>query len=148
MPATRNAVRFLKFAAGLAAFAFVAGCPDSTASKGVTTLSSFSFGVCDRSASPLPGWTGCHASVKLNVGQKSSAGAISVYVNYPDGGSFYHGALNLVGLPSPAGAVTVQLTNDYVSHCVTSFSTTADVYDGTSSNATRMQSIPFTITAT
>jgi hypothetical protein len=73
---------------------------------------------------------------------------ISVYVNYPDAGSFYHGALNLVGLPSPPGAVSVQLVNDYLSHCVTSFVTTADVYDGTSQNATLMQSIPFTIKAT
>lgn len=148
MRSTGTTARF-KSIVLLTALAFTAACPGgATDSKGVTTLSSFNFGVCDRSATPLPGWTSCHASVKLNVGQKSSAGVISVYVNYPDDGSFYHGALNLSGLPSPAGTVTVQLTNDYVSHCVTSFATTADVYDGASSNATLMQSIPFTIKAT
>jgi hypothetical protein len=145
---TNGAARLIKMALVLSPLAFTAGCPDSTASKGVTTLTAFTFAPCDRSASPLPGWTGCHASIQLNVGQKSSAGVISVYVNYPDAGSFYHGALNLVGLPSPPGAVSVQLVNDYLSHCVTSFVTTADVYDGTSQNATLMQSIPFTIKAT
>lgn len=56
------------------------------------------------------------------------SGVVSVLFNYPDSGAFYHGEL-AVGSGVP-GIVTVNVVNDYIPRCVTSFATQVNVYDG------------------
>ncbi|HEX4348260.1 MAG TPA: hypothetical protein VHZ73_11855 [Vicinamibacterales bacterium] len=83
---------------------------------------------CGSSASPLPGSKNCTGSIQVTVPKPVTTGVISVYFNYPDSGSFYHGQVS-VGSGAP-GTVTVPLVNEYISTCLTSYATRIDVYDG------------------
>ena len=128
----------------------LAGCSGITSpgSKGTVTLQSLSLTGCAGSASPLPGWVNCSASVTLNVTKTVSSGYVSVYFNYPDAGSFYHGQVQVsAGAP---GTIVVPMINEYVGSCATSLQTSVGVYDGPESNssAPQMATIPTSITAT
>jgi hypothetical protein len=95
---------------------------------------------CNTSATPLPGWKNCHGTVDVTVNVPSDikSGYISVYFNFPDDGSFYHGQIAIGSSPA---TYTVSMTNDYVPGCLsTSISTSVDVYDGSASasNAPRV----------
>jgi hypothetical protein len=83
---------------------------------------------CITSATPLRGWRSCTGTVRLSITKQIPSGIVSAYFNYPDGGSFFHGQLNVGS--GIAGTVTVNVVNDYVSHCVTPYGTTINVYDG------------------
>jgi hypothetical protein len=72
--------------------------------------------------------------VTLIINRALTSGYVSVFFNYPDSGAFYHGQL-YVGSGVP-GTVTVHVVNDYISHCVTSYATSFEVYDGPSSAQT------------
>jgi hypothetical protein len=99
------------------------------------------------SASPLPGWRNCAGTVTLDITKSIPSGVVSVFFNYPDDGAFFHGQLQ-VGSGVP-GTVTVNLVNDYISSCVTSFATTIDVYDGPQTQTTTLLvSRPLTLNVT
>lgn len=126
-----------------------AGSPSSpSASDGSVFVQGYQFSACAASASPLPGWRNCPAVVKLNITRTIPSGIVSVYFNYPDAGSFYHGQLQVgSGIP---GQVSVNVVNDYLPRCVSSFGTTIDVYDGAQSNpsAPLIVSRPVTLNVT
>jgi len=87
-------------------------------------------------------------TVSLSITKTISSGFVSVNFNYPDGGAFYHGQLQVgSGIP---GIVTVNVVNNYISHCVTSFATTVDVHNGPESAATAplLISQPITLNVT
>jgi hypothetical protein len=119
-----------------------------TSSGGSVAVKSWTIGGGCVSASPLPGWRDCAGTVTLNIPKTIPSGVVSVYFNYPDDGAFFHGQLQ-VGSGVP-GTVTVNLVNDYISSCVTSFATTIDVYDGpeTSQTASLLVSYPLTLNVT
>jgi hypothetical protein len=127
-----------------------AGCSSDgiTSPAGSVTVQAWAIGGGCVSASPLSGWRNCAATVTLSITKKVPSGVVSVYFNYPDDGSFFHGQLQ-VGSGVP-GTVTVNLVNDYIPNCVTSFATTIDVYDGpqTSQTAPLLVSDPLTLNVT
>lgn len=89
---------------------------------------------CTTSANPLPGWRNCTGTVRLTITKRVPSGIVSAFYNFPDAGSFFHGQLSVgSGIP---GTVTVNVTNEYVSRCVTPYSTTITVYDGPQSAQT------------
>jgi hypothetical protein len=104
---------------------------------------------CTISATPLPGWRNCTATVGLTISKPIQSGYVSVFFNYPSNGAFFHGEL-AVNSGGPAQSVTVNLVNEYVSQCVTTYSTTVDVYDGrqTAGQAPLIVSVPVTLTST
>lgn len=104
---------------------------------------------CSISASPLPGWKNCTATVILKISKPIQSGYVSVYFNYPDDGGFFHGEL-AVNAGGVTQTVTVNLVSEYVSHCVTSYATTVDVYDGRQNAVLPplLVSTPVTLTAT
>jgi hypothetical protein len=126
------------------------GCSSDgiTSPAGSVTVNSWAIGGGCVSASPLSGWRNCAGTVTLTITKSIPSGVVSVYFNYPDDGSFFHGQLQ-VGSGVP-GTVTVNLVNDYISNCVTSFATTIDVYDGpqTSQTAPLLVSHPLTLAVT
>jgi hypothetical protein len=101
---------------------------------------------CTISAAPLPGWRNCTGTVALAITKTISSGYVSVFFNYPDDGSFFHGDLP-VGSGTP-GNVIVNVANPYVSHCANGFTTTVDVYNGTQSaqSPPLLTSVPVTLT--
>ena len=116
--------------------------PTGTVTVGRVTWS------CAISASPLPGWRNCTGTVALAITKTISSGYVSAYFNYPDGGSFFHGDLQ-VGSGTP-GNVTVNVVNNYVSQCAANpFTTTVDVYNGSQSaqSAPLLVSVPVTFTS-
>lgn len=135
----------------LSMFLLVAiGCSSDgiTSPSGGVTVNAWAIGGGCVSASPLSGWRNCAGTVTLSITKKIPSGVVSVYFNYPDDGSFFHGQLQVgSGIP---GTVTVNLVNDYISQCVTSFATTIDVYDGpqTSQTAPLLVSDPLTLNVT
>lgn len=101
---------------------------------------------CTISASPLPGWRGCTGTVVVNISRPVPSGFVSAFFNYPTAGAFFRGELS-VGTSSTPRSVTINVTNDYVSHCVASFPSSVDLYDGRlSGGATLIVRIPITIT--
>ena len=101
---------------------------NSNTTGGTVLLKGLSLTACTQSAAPLPGWKNCTGTVSLDITKTVSSGYVSVYFNYPDANSFYHGQVAVAqGAP---GSVTVSVVNDYVAQCVASFPTTVDVYDG------------------
>jgi hypothetical protein len=103
---------------------------------------------CTISATPLPGWRNCTATVGLTISKAIQSGYVSVFFNFPDGGAFFHGEL-AVAAGSGTKTVTVNLVNEYVSHCVTSYATKVDVYDGrqNAGQAPLLVSVPITLTS-
>lgn len=138
-------LRLLPAAAVLA----LIGCGISTTvDPGTVQFESFAFAGCDLPGDPLPGWRDCHATVSLTVTKTVRSGYVTVIINYPDDGSFYHGSY--VTTSSKPGHFTYSIKNQYISHCVTSYATQADVYDGPdgAQTATLLASIPLTLHAT
>ena len=101
---------------------------EPSATDGGVYVNGYAFQSCASSASPLPGWRSCQGTVRLIINRALSSGYVSVFFNYPDSGAFYHGHL-YVGSGVP-GTVTVNVVNDYISHCVTTYPTSIEVYDG------------------
>lgn len=126
------------------------GCSSDslTSPVGSVRVTKWALTGCPTSASPLPGWVNCTGTVTLSITQTIPSGVVSVYFNYPDNGAFYHGQLQ-VGSGVP-GTVTVNVVNDYESHCVTSLATTFDVYDGAQNaqSAPLLVSQPMTLNVT
>lgn len=126
------------------------GCSSDslTSPAGSVRVTKWALTGCPTSASPLPGWVNCTGTVTLSITQTIPSGVVSVYFNYPDNGAFYHGQLQ-VGSGVP-GTVTVNVVNDYESHCVTSLATTFDVYDGAQNaqSAPLLVSQPMTLNVT
>ncbi|MDO8793301.1 MAG: BACON domain-containing carbohydrate-binding protein, partial [Vicinamibacterales bacterium] len=87
---------------------------------------------CDRSADPLPGWTNCRGTITVTITQVNQSGYVSVFMAYPDSGSFYHGQVAVTAGRAP-GTVSISVVNNYVPRCVSSYATTISVYDGTQS---------------
>lgn len=135
-----------------AALLALVGCSGVTSpggdSGGTVTLQALSLTACARAATPLPGWLNCTGSVTLNVSKTVSSGYVTAIFNYPDGGSFYHGSAQ-VGAGKP-GSVVINVVNQYVAQCATTYATTVDVYDGPdgAQSAPLLASIPTTIHAT
>ncbi len=103
---------------------------------------------CSISATPLPGWRNCTATVILNISRPIQSGFVSVFFNYPSSGAFFHGELAVTS-GGTLRTVTVNLVNEYVSQCVASYATRVDVYDGRQ-NATQaplLVSTPVTLTS-
>jgi len=102
---------------------------------------------CPTSASPLPGWRNCTGVITLSVTGVPSSGYLSTYMDYGSSGTFYHGQVAVVDGTTTA---TVNVVAEYVSTCLTSVSTTVDVYDGPQSNqnAPLIGSYPITLTGT
>ena len=121
---------------------------DSTPAVPAVTINSYSLNACTSSASPLPGWRNCQGTVTLTVNKAVTSGYVSVFFSYPDSGTFYHGDLQ-VGSGVP-GRVVINVVNNYVSHCVTSYATTFEVYDGPQSagSAPLLLSHPQTLSIT
>jgi hypothetical protein len=141
----------LKYRVLLSTFLLAAvGCSSDgiTTPAGGVTVAHWTIGGGCVPADPLPGWRNCAGTVTLSITKKIPSGVVSVFFNYPDDGSFFHGQLDVgSGIP---GTVTVNLVNDYISGCVTSFATTIDVYDGpqTSQTAPLLVSDPLTLNVT
>jgi hypothetical protein len=131
-PMSRTKRRRTAFFVAISVLA-LAGCssdptaPSPAAPSGTVTIGAVTWS-CSISASPLPGWRSCTGTVALNITKTISSGYVSVFYNYPDSGSFFHGDLQ-VGSGTP-GNVTVNLRNSYVSHCANPFTTEVDVYNG------------------
>lgn len=87
---------------------------------------------CDRSADPLPGWLNCRGTITVSVTQVNRSGFVSVFMAYPDSGSFYHGQVAVTAGRAP-GTVSISVVNNYVPRCVSSYATTISVYDGAQS---------------
>jgi hypothetical protein len=126
------------------------GCSSDSATGivGSVRVNSWVLSGCSVSASPLPGSRNCTGTVTLSITKSIPSGVVSVFFNYPDDGSFYHGQLQVgSGIP---GTVTVNVVNDYEPACVTSFATTFDVYDGpeTASSPPLLVSQPITLNVT
>jgi hypothetical protein len=126
------------------------GCSSDgiTTPAGSVSVTHWTIGGGCVSADPLPGWRNCAGTVTLSITKKIPSGVVSVYFNYPDDGAFFHGQLDVgSGIP---GTVTVNLVNNYISSCVTTFATTIDVYDGpqTSQTAPLLVSSPQTLNVT
>lgn len=104
---------------------------------------------CSISADPLPGWRNCTATVSLTISSVITSGYVSVFFNYPTSGAFFHGEL-AVASSGVLQTVTVNLVNEYVSHCVPSYQTSINVYDGrqNAAQAPLLVSEPMTITST
>lgn len=138
LEASRSNLPRIAFATALLVLAGCSGIASATGnSSGTVLLKGWSFAGCAQSASPLPGWTNCTGTVTLDITKTVSSGYVSVYFNYPDASSFYHGQASVAnGAP---GMVTINVTNDYISACVTSYPTTVDVYDGPESASTSPQ---------
>jgi hypothetical protein len=141
-------VRVVRVAAVIAEVVALGGCSASSltgADAGTVTLQSVQITGCPTSASPLPGWVNCTATVSLTVTTTVTSGYVSVYFNYPNSASFYHGQLQ-VSSRTP-GSIVVPVVNDYVPSCVTSYATTVDVYDGpqSASSAPLLASFPLTL---
>ena len=104
---------------------------------------------CTISASPLPGWRNCTATVALTISKTIQSGYVAVFFNYPSSGAFFHGDL-AVNSGGPTQSVTVNLINEYVSQCVTSYATKVDVYDGRQNAAQPplIVSVPVTLVST
>lgn len=102
---------------------------------------------CSTSASPLPGWRNCTGTVALTITKTISSGIVSVFFNYGSSGSFYHGQ---VAVTPGVTSYTVNVVNEYVSTCLTSYTTSVDVYDGaqSASNPPLLVSTPVTLTGT
>ena len=103
---------------------------------------------CSQTTPGLPGWINCTGCVSLTVNKNVSSGYVSVYFDFPDAGSFFHGQLQMPnGKP---GAIVVPVTNEYVSMCVTSVQTSIGVYDGPESNPSPplLANLPTTIHST
>jgi len=109
------------------------GCSGITGTDGAGEASYFGYRAasCAASASPLPGFRTCSVIAAITITKALPSGTVSVYFNYPDGGSFYHGEVS--GLAGFTGTKEVTLTNSYVSSCP-SLRTTVDVYDGPQSS--------------
>ncbi|HEY5220406.1 MAG TPA: hypothetical protein VIJ16_11390 [Gemmatimonadaceae bacterium] len=150
MPIAAFARRTVPIAFVVSLFALI-GCSGIAApgdTGGTVVLNGLTLSGCGPSASPLPGWTNCTGTVTLNITKTVSSGYVSVYFNYPDDGSFYHGQYQVSsGKP---GSIVVPMINNYVSACVTTLATTIDVYDGPESSQTAplLASIATTIHAT
>ena len=102
---------------------------------------------CTISATPLPGWKNCTGTVDLNISIQIPSGYVSVYFNYPSTDSFFHGqaAVATTGITQ---AITVNLTNPYVSQCVSAYNTTVDVYNGSeSARGALIVSVPVKLTS-
>ena len=87
---------------------------------------------CDRSADPLPGWLNCRGTITVTITQVNQSGFVSVFMAYPDSGSFYHGQVAVTAGRAP-GTVSITVVNNYVPRCVSSYPTTLSAYDGTQS---------------
>ncbi len=140
-------------AAGTAGMLLVlGGCSSlkslTDATSGTVMLQAVSITGCPQSAAPLPGWVNCTGTVSLDVTKTVASGYVSVYFNYPNTDAFYEGQLQVSS--STPGNIVVPVLNPYVSVCVTSYSTTIDVYDGPTSdqNATLLASFPMTLNVT
>jgi hypothetical protein len=118
---------FLRAGLVLLAVLPLAGCPtDSSSGTGVAYFG-YNHASCAASASPLPGYRTCSVTAAITFTKGTPSGTVSVYFNYPDGGSFYHGQASVpTGFK---GSVDVVLTNTYVSSCP-NIRTTVDIYDG------------------
>jgi len=124
----------------------LAGCAgaDATGPASVSvSVSRVQLTGCPKSASPLPGWVNCTGTVSLTVSKPPSTGYISVYFDYGSTGTFYHGQ---AAIASGTQAYTVNVVADYVPQCYTSVATSVDVYDGTTSTAPLIVSVPMTLT--
>ena len=122
----------------------VAACPlvptEADVAGGKVTYFGYRDAKCAASATPLPGFRTCSVIVAVQIAKSVSSGTISVYFNYPGGGSFYHGQLS--GLAGATGTREITLNNEYVSSCP-QIQSTVDIYDGPQSdrNAPLLQSI-------
>ncbi len=124
----------------------VTACSESTAPASPTLYLTGLGWTCTTSAAPLPGWRSCPGTVGLDIRKPISSGYVSVYYNYPDAGSFFHGEL-FVGTGIP-GRVTVNVVNDYVSHCTAgAYRYSIDVYNGRQSaqSAPLIATLPTTL---
>lgn len=144
----RVLTRVVHVTAIVAAVTTISGCSSSSltgAGGGTVTLQSVQITGCPTSASPLPGWINCTATVSLTVTKTVTSGYVSVFFNYPNSGSFYHGQLQVSS--STPGSIVVPVVNEYVPSCVTSYATTVDVYDGpeSASSAPLLGSFPLTL---
>src|SRR5579859_7146639 len=101
------------FPAALFAFSTSCSSPTSSGSGGGGTISVGAIHIagCSNTASPLPGWKNCTATAALTITEAISSGYVSVYMNYPTSGSFYHGQAQVV---SGTTSYTVTMMNDYV----------------------------------
>jgi PKD repeat protein len=117
----------------------------TSGTTGGDSVLALQFSKCQGSASPLPGWKNCPGVAKISITQPVSSGWISVFFNYPDDGSFYHGDLQI---GSATGTFLVSVINEYESFCPASFNTIVDVYDAPSSSGSgpHLVSQPFVIT--
>ena len=116
-------------AATLAFLLAMAACSEPAGPAAPTVYLTGIGWTCATSAAPLPGWRNCTGTVSLDIRSTISSGYVSVYFNYPDAGAFFPGEL-LVGSGEP-GRVTVNVVNEYVSHCTAgSYKYSIDVYNG------------------
>jgi hypothetical protein len=95
---------------------------------GTVTVNRISWS-CSISATPLPGWKNCTGTVTLTISKIIPSGYVSAYFDYGSTGSFFHGELAVTS-GGPAQTVTVNLIDEYVSACETSYLSTVTVYDG------------------
>lgn len=102
---------------------------------GTVSATGWTLSTCAKSASPLPGWLDCPGTVTVFVPKPVKSGVVSVYFNYPDSGTFYHGQ-QTVGAGAP-GTVVVSVINQYVPQCVT-YNTRIDIYDGPQTGPTTL----------
>jgi hypothetical protein len=109
--------------------------------SGSILLNSFQY-ACNTSATPLPGWINCTGSVNLTITTTVAGGVVSVYLNYPDDGSFFEGQASVT-----AGTTIVPVTDSYVPDCVPSVATIVAVYGGptTDTSAPLLASFPETV---
>ena len=123
-PTVRSAPILVSFLSLL----FASACTDSTGLGGPEVeYVGYRAARCASSASPLPGYRTCSVVVAVTIHSKVSSGTISVFFNYPDQGSFYHGELS--GLTGFTGTKEITLTNGYVSSCP-KIQTSVEIYDG------------------
>jgi len=140
--------RSIRTAVVLCAALTIAGCAGVDASSSFNVSSTHvQLTGCPSSASPLPGWVNCTGVITLSITGAPSSGYVSTYMDYGSSGTFYHGQAAVL---SGATSVSVNVVADYVPQCLTSVSTSVDVYNGpqTNQNAPLVASIPITLTGT
>jgi hypothetical protein len=111
----------------------------------IITVVNVAWGPCTTPAKAgLPGWIDCAGTVNLKVNRPVSSGFVTVTFDYPDGGSFFHGGLEV---DTNIGTFPVPVINTYISHCVTPFAATVVVRDGPTGGPILL-SQPITLTST
>lgn len=114
-------------------------------STAIITVLNVAWGPCTTPAKAgLPGWIDCAGTVNLKLSRPVSSGFVTVTFDYPDGGSFFHGGLEV---DANTGTFPVPVINTYISHCVTPFAATVVVRDGPTGGPILL-SQPITLTST